>query len=281
MRLWCTTTTQAWDWTPRPYFGVWFLIAAIVIAYVRAVRRSDEPRKPRQSLWFGLGVAALWAASDWPIGPLGAGYLAWVHMAQFMLFTMVAAPLLLLGTPEWMARSVLQKLRAYTLVRTLVHPVAAAVLFNVLLIATHAPFTVDRLRTTQTGSFVLDMAWLVMGLALWTPVIGPLPEFIVKSVPLRATYLFLASSVFAMIPGGFVTFSETALYEIYREAPRVGLSPVEDQQAAGVLMKVGNLPIVWTVISVVYFRWLNAQMRIDRERTKRRHLPDRVNPSPT
>src|SRR5690606_2358286 len=153
---------------------------------------------------------------------------------------MVAAPLLLMGTPEWMARSVLQKLRAYTLVRTLVHPVAAAVLFNVLLIATHAPFTVDRLRTTQTGSFVLDMAWLVMGLALWTPVFGPLAELLIRSVPLRATYLVLASSVFAMLAGGFVTFAETALYEIYREAPRVGLSPVEDQQAAGVLMKVGN-----------------------------------------
>lgn len=277
MRWWCTTTTQPWDWTPRPYFGVWVLVAALAIAYARAVRHDSSPRKRRRAVWFGLGLATLWAASDWPIGPLGAGYLAWVHMAQFMLFTMVAAPLLLLGTPEWLARSVLQRLRAYTLVRTVCQPVAAGVLFNVLLVATHAPFTVDRLRTTQTGSFVLDMAWLLMGFMLWVPVIGPLPELVVKSVPLRAAYLFLASSVFAMIPGGFVTFSETPLYAIYREAPRVGLSPLEDQQAAGVLMKVGNIPIVWTVITVIYLRWYNAQLREDRHRESQRRGRSAVN----
>lgn len=225
-------------------------------------------------MWFGSGLATLWLASDWPLGPLGAGYLAWVHMLQFMLFTLVAAPLLLLGTPEWLARSVLQKLRLSTAVRVVCHPVVAGITFNVLLVATHAPFTVDRLRTTQTGSFVLDMLWLAMGFLLWAPVIGPLPELVVRYVPARAAYLFLASSVFAMIPGGFITFSESPLYEIYRAAPRVGLTPLQDQQAAGVLMKIGNIPIVWTVITVIYVRWYNRQLRHDRYRQAQRRGRD-------
>lgn len=266
MRWWCATSTRSWDWTPRPYFGVWVLVGAIAAFYTFAVRNDPTPGRRRRALWFGLGLATLWIASDWPIGPLGAGYLAWVHMTQFMLYTLVAAPLLLLGTPEWLARRLLESLRAYTFVRVVCQPVAAAVLFNVLLVATHAPFTVDRLRTTQSGSFVLDMVWLFMGFMLWTPVIGPLQELVVRSVPLRATYLFLASSLFAMIPGGFVTFSDTPLYGIYRDAPRVGLTPLQDQQAAGVIMKIGNIPIVWTVITVTYLRWFNSQLRLDRHR---------------
>lgn len=263
MRWWCSTTTRAWDWTPRPYFGVWALIGVIAVAYWAAVRRDHTDGRARRAVWFGLGLVALWVASDWPIGPLGAGYLALVHMVQFMIYTLVAAPLLLLGTPEWLARSLAEKLRLYTVVRVLCHPVAAAIIFNLMLIATHAPFTVDRLRTTQTGSFVLDMIWLAMGFILWVPVIGPFPELVIRSVPLRATYLFLASSLFAMLPGGFITFSDTPLYEIYRDAPRVGITPLSDQQAAGVIMKVGNIPIIWTVIFVTYLRWYNSQLRDD------------------
>ncbi len=42
------------------------------------------------------------------MGTLGAGYLASVHMAQYLLYTLVAAPLLMLGTPEWMVRPIVR-----------------------------------------------------------------------------------------------------------------------------------------------------------------------------
>ena len=54
-------------------------------------------------LWFALGMAGLWAASDWPLGTLGAGYLLSVHTVLYIIYTMVAAPLLVLGLPPWMA----------------------------------------------------------------------------------------------------------------------------------------------------------------------------------
>lgn len=267
MRWWCATTTRSWDWTPRPYFGVWVLVGAIALGYAFAVRRrGPEEDRRRKTLWFGLGLAALWLASDWPIGPLGAGYLAWVHMTQFMIYTLVAAPLLLLGTPEWLARRILRALRLDTVAKVLCHPVVAGIIFNLVIIATHAPFTVDRLRTTQTGSFALDMIWLVAGFILWAPIIGPIPDLVVRSVPLRLTYLFLASSLFAMIPGGFITFADAPLYGIYADAPRVGFTALDDQQMAGVIMKVGNIPLVWTVMTVVYIRWYKEQLLNDKHR---------------
>jgi hypothetical protein len=43
----------------------------------------------------------------------------------------------------------------------------------------------------------------------------------------------------------------------------VGLDPIEDQQLAGAIMKVGSLPFVWTVIAVWWIRWAAAERNED------------------
>jgi len=59
-----------------------------------------------------------------------------------------------------------------------------------------------------------------------------------------------------MIPGAFLTFADNPLYSIYELAPRVnGIDARDDQQMAGVLMKVGSVPLIWPVIGMLFFRW--------------------------
>jgi cytochrome c oxidase assembly factor CtaG len=55
------------------------------------------------------------------------------------------------------------------------------IIANATLLATHAPWTVDTLRASQIGSFALDAIWLFAGIAMWLPVISPLPEHRVAS----------------------------------------------------------------------------------------------------
>jgi len=205
---------------------------------------------------FIAGWLVLWLATDWPLGALGAGYLASAHMLQFVLYTAVAAPLLIVGLPEWMVRRTLARTRSYRLVRAISRPLVAAVIYNVVLIATHAPLTVDTFRTSEVGSFVLDMLWLVGGLILWTPVVSALDE-VRPGYAFRGVYLFLAAGVLPMIPGGFLTFADHPLYATYELAPRVTSQwdPTQDQQFAGFLMKVGSIPLIWPVIGVLFFRW--------------------------
>ena len=260
MRWWCSAVKQDWDWTPRPYIGVWLLIAGIVALYSRMWQKhrvefetlDDDKHYMRR---FAGGVFFLWVASDWPIGTLGGGYLASVHMMQFMLYTFAAAPLLMLGTPEWMARSVLDRLHLRGVWLALSRPLVAVLLSNAFLIATHSPIGVDSLRSSQFGSFAMDMIWLFSGFVLWSPIINPLREAGMTSAPGRIVYLFLAAALVPMIPGGFITFSPSALYSTYELAPRVGLSPLHDQQLAGVIMKLGSIPVVWTAMGVIWFRW--------------------------
>ncbi len=260
MTWWCAASKEPWSWSFRAYPGIWALMAAMLVGYVSLWRRGRPDRltavERRKPLWFGLGFAVLWGATDWPLGTLGAGYLASAHMVQYMLYTLVAAPLLLLGTPEWVARPIVDRLHLGGALRVVAKPVVAAVTFNLVLIATHAPWTVDTFRAGELGSFALDMLWLASGLVLWTPLVSPLKELVHPSPAVRCIYLFLASGAIPMVPGGILTFSNFPLYATYELAPRVaGISAGADQQSAGIIMKIGNIPIVWGVIFVTFFKW--------------------------
>ncbi len=260
MAWWCSALQRPFDWTPRPYLGVWLFCILLAAAYVGVLRRrnrvSGAPAATRRQRWqFAGGVAALWIASDWPIGALGGAYLSSIHMLQYVIYTLAAAPLLMLGTPEWLARAVLRRLRLEGAWAALSRPVAAALTVNGLLIVTHSPYAVDLMRSSQLTSFLLDMVWLVAGLIMWAPIIGPVREHRVASAPIKLVYLFVASAVVPMIPGGFLVFAPHPLYGLYEMAPRVGISALHDQQLAGVVMKLGNLPVVWSVMAVIFFRW--------------------------
>jgi cytochrome c oxidase assembly factor CtaG len=269
MQFWCSALKEPWSWAWRPYVGVWILCLGLLTAYAVAVRRRRhtnpaEPDAGKRALWFALGVLAIWVASDWPVGLLGSSYLSSVHMAQYMLYTLAAAPLLILGVPEWMARRLLGKLRLYRTVRFLARPLVAAALFNAILIATNVPLVVDALRGSQVGSFALDMTWLLSGLILWMPICCAIPEISGRSYPVKMVYLFLAAATVPMVPGGFLTFADHPLYATYELAPRVmGFSALNDQQLAGAFMKVGNIPVIWSVIAVMFVRWWKQERASD------------------
>ncbi|HEY8547548.1 MAG TPA: cytochrome c oxidase assembly protein [Acidimicrobiales bacterium] len=263
MTWWCSASTEPWSWSPRAYPGIWLFMALLLVGYLLAWRlapATSDPASNRRKRWAFLGGwALLWLSTDWPLGTLGAGYLATAHMAQYVLYSTAAAPLLVLGLPEWMLRRALSRMRAYRAVSVLARPLVAGLVFNAVLLITHAPITVDNLRTNQFGSFALDLAWLLSGLLLWLPICGPLDE-LKPSLPARGVYLFLAAGLVPMVPGGFLTFSDTPLYAIYELAPRVNdFDALDDQQAAGAIMKIGNLPLVWPVLAGLFIKWANQE----------------------
>lgn len=257
IQWWCTALARPWSWQWIPYPGIWAASIVPLVFYGRSLRRHDGPIDRRKAVQFFLGVLVFWLASDWPLGPLGAGYLASAHMTQFLLYTLVAAPLLLLGTPEWMARNFTKRLHIEGATRWLGHNlIATGLIYNAILLTTHAPGTVGILRNSQWGSFAMDVVWIVAGFILWLPVISPLSEFRASSAWAKMGYLFVTTSVVAVIPASFLTFTSIPIYGIYELAPRIGsLTALEDQQLAGIIMKIATVPIVWSTIAVLWFKW--------------------------
>ena len=262
MTWWCVTVTETWTWSFRAYPGIWISVVVLVGPYLWAMlrRTGPNPDRGRRIAFFLSGVAIYWIATDWPLGTLGAGYLASAHMVQYLLYSLGAAPLIMLGIPEWMARRVLGKLRLYRAAKVLARPLAAGLVFNAVLLITHAPLTVDGLRSNQFGSFGLDAMWLLAGLVFWMPVLSPMIELRPASYGTRMVYLFLAGGVVPMIPGGFLTFSEFPLYETYELAPRIGgFSAGHDQALAGALMKVGGVPVIWGTMFALMVKWARSE----------------------
>lgn len=254
MQWWCAARTAEWDWAWQAYPGVWAFVLVLALGYWRLGGDAAAGGEGRRTASFAAGLLLLWIALDWPVGALGAGYLASVHMVQFLLIALAAPPLLLYGlSPASLAR-LRRRPFLFRALRLLTHPLVAILLFNAIVVATHWPSAVDRLMTTQLGSFALDMAWLGGGLLFWWPVVCPVPE---RSFhyPLKIGYLIL-NTVLNTAPYAFLTFGETPFYAVYELAPPVGtISAREDQQLAGVLMKVGGGVVLWTAITVLFFRW--------------------------
>jgi cytochrome c oxidase assembly factor CtaG len=283
---WCAAQTAAWEWTWRPYPGVWIFIAALAFGYWALLRRA---RRVTGETVGGArvgsavaGLLTLWLALDWPIGALGAGYLASVHMVQFLLIGMIAPPLLLWGLPPaalglWLDSGMAAPAataadsprggaahgdatpprfpRLARVLRVVTHPLVALFVFNAIVGATHTPAVNDTLMVTQLGSFAIDIAWLVGGFIFWWPVAAAAPARPNFHPLLKIGYL--TALAIAMTPVFlYLTFSDHPVYAVYELAPRVnGIDAHADQRVAGLIMKVVGGFILMGVLSVLFFRW--------------------------
>ena len=251
-------------WHPHP--DVWLVLGTVVAAYLVANRRHTQrtgqatPIRQRNLFLGGMGI--LLVASTWPIHDLSEGYLYSAHMVQHLLFTLVAAPLLVAGTPAWMLRDVLRPRWAFRAFRFVTRPLVAIVVFNGVLLFTHWPDVVD---ASVTGPAVVHFALhvLVVGSAyvMWWPVVSPLPELPPLNPPVQMLYLFI-QSLAPTIPASFLTFGSQPLYDVYATFPRIWtVTVLEDQLIAGLIMKLIGGLILWGVMAVVFFRWANREQR--------------------
>ena len=82
-------------------------------------------------------------------------------------------------------------------------------------------------------------------------------------------FLFL-QSVVPTVPASFLTFGSTPLYKSYEALPQLwGLSTLEDQQIAGLIMKIGAGMLLWALIAVFFFRWAADEERRQRPQVQR------------
>jgi putative membrane protein len=238
---------------------VWLFAGLLAYWYWRTIIRPAGPAAGRSLGWFTAGLLCIWIALDWPVGALGAGYLATFHTISYILLSLVAPPCLLLGIPESAVRRGLTTRPGELLIRGGARPLVALTIFNVILLVTHVPAVVDGAMSSQSGALAIDLGWFLAGIALWWPVLAPAPDICRMGRPMKMAYLFAATLV-PIIPSAFLTFAEYPLYSTYELAPRIfeRLTAQQDQQVAGLIMKlVGDLPI-WFAFGVLFFRWAKA-----------------------
>jgi putative membrane protein len=274
VQWWCSAQTAAWEWTWRAYPGVWLFVLAIAgTSWILHRRAGAKAQAWRVSLMV-QGILALWIALDWPIGALGGGYLASVHMLQFLLIALVAPPLILIGIhPEvW---DQLRQRGVPLWLEKLTSPLMGLIAVNAVMLVTHLPAIADPMMATQLGSFTIDLAWLLGGTAFWWPLVAPLPGRPRFGQLLRMGYLVLGVmfSPVVIVLVAVLVFNEHPLFSTYEIAPRVaGLDSVTDHQMAGLLMSVGGAVITVIAMSTIFFRWARESEAMEPRPDARRSL---------
>jgi putative membrane protein len=240
--------------------------------YALGVRRYDRAHPgtpfPRAAVAaFAGGMAALAAALVGPVDVLANERFAW-HMAQHLLLTMVAAPLLLLGRPVGLARRTAAPPVRRALVRflrggavhALGHPVLAWVLFAVVLWASHFTSLYQRALEADAVHVLEHALYLGAGLLFWHPVVAAEPARRRLGHASRLLYLFLAAAASALL-ASTVLQSGRVLYPAY-----AGAGGLEDQRAAAAVMWiVGGLLFLGAalLVAAAWARHDRAEQRAD------------------
>lgn len=254
-----------WSWDPSILIG----IGAVICAYVVGLRRfrpdtlwQEHVVSYREIAYFGSAVFLLVVALVSPIDVLSSNLFS-IHMVQHMLLIYAIPPLLLLGTPGWLLRPALSIPYAKTVLRFITSAVPATVIFNGILVVWHLPTMWDFALLSPTVHALEHVCFLGAGLIVWWPIYSPLPE--VPRLPYAAQMLFLfVQSLVPAIIGAFITFSSVVIYPVYLETPKLlGLSPLVDQQIAGLLMKVLGTLFIWVLLTIKFFQWFSHEEHED------------------
>ena len=238
------------------------LCAAAVLLYLAAVRRYDAAHRPRPfPRWriasFASGTLVLWAALV-PLDVYADRRFA-LHMVQHLLLMLVAAPLLLLGTPLLLARLAAPAPWQRPLGRALRHPAIHALQFPVLtwsalaavMWGSHYSALYETALENPLMHGIEHALYLGAALLFWLPVVGAEPSPWRMSHPLRLLYLMVAGP-----PNVFLALSlyqsTRPLYQHYEVLNLLaGQSALADQRAgAAVMWILGGIPFLVAMVAV-------------------------------
>jgi putative membrane protein len=254
------------DWTfePTVTLGLVALVAAYVIAVRRGRLRSDDDvspwlGSPRWRAWmFGLGVLTAFLALESPVDTGGDNYLLSLHMVQHLVLMMVSPPLVLLGICGMRPPDPARAPGLRRLWTAITRPLPATVLFNAVLLVWHIPTLYDTTLRNEAAHIVEHITFIAVGMVLWWAVVDPIRgEGTTPISPFQKIAALAVAGVPPTVLGLIFSVASNPFYEFYARAPRLwGLSPVTDQQVAGVVMfGLGNL-IYFAAISVIFWRIL-------------------------
>ena len=261
----------AWSFSVLPTVALGLTAAVYADAWRRLPARARGRGRvvPRARAWcFAGGLLALIVAVDGPPDVFAESSFS-VHMVQHVLLQMVAAPLLLFGTPisvllradpPWLRRRALVHVLRSRLVAGMTHPLVTLGAFAVVLVVTHLTAVYEVALEHEPVHQVEHMVFLGTALMFWWPAIGadPAPRRI--GHPVRLFYLMLSMPVTAFL-GLAIANAGNVLYPSYAHPTPWGASALADQQAAGTLMWVAGMFTTVPAVGVVLMRWLDDESR--------------------
>ena len=281
-----TQTIWVWSWEPTILIGLalWTLGYLLLVGPVRK-RKGWLPLLSwkRQTL-FHLGTLMAFVALVTPLDHLSDVYLLSAHMVQHMLLLMVAPPLWLLGMPQGWFDDSITSVRLQKTLRWITNPVVAFLIYNFVFWGWHVPALYDAALYNEYVHILEHLMFLGVAIIGWWPVLGFLPRVAPRaSYPVQMLYLFATMSSSTLL-GAFISLASSPIYPYYLNAPPVngviqlplfangarlwGLSIMDDQQIAGLIMWVPVNTMYFVEFMAVLHLWFQKEEKKDRQESK-------------
>lgn len=256
-------TSASLSWTsfsvhPSTVIGL-LALSALYWWRARVEREKGAPPLGRaRPILFGAAVVTMFFSLNGWLHDLSDSYLFSAHMLQHLLLAFVVAPLMVMGTPGWMLRPALRYRAVAAFGRAVTRPKVCFATFNVVMAGWHVPIMYNAAMAMHPLHIVMHLTMLAAAVMMWWPVLSPLPELPRLAYPMQMLYLFLMTIPMSII-AVCIVYSGEVLYPAYAAAPRVvALSPLQDQLIGGLIMWVPGGLYFFTVISVIFFKWQQA-----------------------
>jgi putative membrane protein len=234
-------------WTLDPW--VVTPLAAGGLLYASGVARLHERARnwPGSRTWQACSYAAAWlmlgGALVSPLHWLGE-HLFTFHMIEHELVMVVAAPLFVLARPAgpmlWALPAPLRRATARAAVQPvlrsawlwLTRPRHATLLHGLAIWIWHLPLLFDAAVVNLTLHRLQHLSFLVTALFFWWAMLR-------RSAPGGAVWHLFITMVHTSVLGALMALAPRVLYHVQTAAaPAFGLTPLEDQQLAGIIMWV-------------------------------------------
>jgi putative membrane protein len=245
-------TWSAWHLEPTVVAGL-LIVSGL---YLYGLRFAPGVEWWRPVLFFA-GSLAMFAGLVSPIDA-AADYLLSMHMLQHVFLTTIGPPLVLLGLPSGMLRRLLPAgTRRFEVVKAVTAPFVAGAVFLLNMWLWHVPPVYETALTDLPVHVVMHLAFMATALIFWWPIVAPLPEMSVAGGGARLLYLFVTG-----FPMGILALlllsSQTIIYDYYETQPARlwGVSALEDQQVAGVIMGSLGEAASFVAFSLIFVRFL-------------------------
>jgi cytochrome c oxidase assembly factor CtaG len=263
---------RQWLFAPG-VFALTALTAALFLqGFIRLRRRGRRDHASwGRLLLFTFGLCALVLPLVSPLDVVGDRFLLSAHMLQHVLIGDVAPALLLLAVrgpllffllPRPLMRLVGRAAPLRHAVDWLVRPKTALTVWGVAYGGWHIPAAYDLAARHQAVHDLEHASFVVAGLLVWAILIDPARRRTLS----RGRRLGVAALLFWMgtVISDVLIFSFHPLYPAYaHQAERVfALSPVRDQQFAGLVMTIDQLVTLGTCTAILLWPVLAEHRRV-------------------
>jgi cytochrome c oxidase assembly factor CtaG len=240
----------AWSWNPEA-----LVVLVLAVAYAFGARRYAMERW--RIACFALAAVLLLAVSVTPLHMLAMEYLLTVHLLQNVVLAEWAPLLVVLALSPALARALTRS----PAMRTLTHPALALPLWLVNYMLWHLPWIYDTALEHPDSLLHLEHAmYFLTGVAMWWSVVHDAPHRL--ALGRRAALVFGAFVLVSPI-GLVLALIPSAIYDFYVDAPKRlwGLTALEDQQLAGLLMVLEQAIVFFAVFAWCFLRFFAEEER--------------------